>query len=199
MKKTCPTCGSGNLESSSLEESVQVPYGPSIAYDSVEDHCMNCGDRGDFAAENDERIEKAVQESAASSVELILKKLSEEGISSAYFERALRLPVRTVSRWKTGKVSASALALVRLVRTYSWLLEVADSNFDPGFVKEQVIVAAGKLIREQFEEHTSDREAEISRDGDIVTINASYRVNNDFQLPTTQASMKLLAQETPCD
>lgn len=59
--------------------------------------------------------------------------LNEQGYSNASMERSLGLPARTLERWKNDRTivpSAAALALMRIVRTYPWILKVADAPFD---------------------------------------------------------------------
>lgn len=70
----------------------------------------------------------------------------------AYIERALRLPQRTLARWKTGECSAPAIALLRLVRTYPWLLAVADDSFNVLSARQTLIVEAGKALGEVIAE-----------------------------------------------
>ena len=61
----------------------------------------------------------------------MLSHLSKIGYSMAAIERALELPQRTISRWKANKeLSSIGIALLRIIRTYPWILEVAEKKFD---------------------------------------------------------------------
>ncbi|MFA5698302.1 MAG: hypothetical protein WC954_01035 [Sphaerochaeta sp.] len=76
----------------------------------------------------------------------ILNDLNEMGYSNALMERILGLPARTLARWKNEQSinpSAAAIALMRIIRTYPWILVVADAKFDEE-------VALNTLIREYF-------------------------------------------------
>lgn len=84
---------------------------------------------GDFAQQNDARVAEALERAVRDSARAIIDQLAERGISMAYFERALQLPQRTLARWKEGGSAAAGIALLRLVRTYPWLLRVADHGF----------------------------------------------------------------------
>jgi hypothetical protein len=61
-----------------------------------------------------------------------MEKLTSDGYSLAYMERALGLPRRTMTRWRAegSKISAPALALLKTIRTYPWILEVSENQFD---------------------------------------------------------------------
>ncbi|MCP4353876.1 MAG: NUDIX hydrolase [Desulfobacterales bacterium] len=50
----------------------------------------------------------------------------------ASIERALELPQRTLTKWKNGrtKPSATVITLLKFLRIFPWLLEVAENKFD---------------------------------------------------------------------
>jgi hypothetical protein len=122
MPTTCPVCGSEAVEPRSQPEVVKVPYGRGLSIDLQIVKCRACGEFGDFANVNDERIEKALAEATKQSVGLMIDDLATQGFTMAYLERALDLPQRTMARWKSGGCSASATALLRIVRTYPWIV-----------------------------------------------------------------------------
>lgn len=144
--KTCPVCGAAAVVSREERRAVAAPLGPSSDYLAVVDECHTCGEKGDFAAVNDPRIVAALRDSELTSIVRMLDDLAQMGISNASLERALRLPQRTTSRWKEGKVSAGAAALLRILRTYPWLIEVADSGFKRETAAFTLVREAGRLI-----------------------------------------------------
>lgn len=144
--KTCPVCGSDDVRTEVESRAIAAQLGSSVAYDAVVDHCGACGESGDFEAVNDSRIEVALRESEIASVKRMLDNLASQGISNASLERALRLPQRTTSRWKEGKLSAGAAALLRAISVYPWLVEVADSGYRRDIAAFSVIREAGRLI-----------------------------------------------------
>jgi hypothetical protein len=126
----CPACGSDAISTSYVDSSILVPYGPTATFVETVYTCGTCGVSADFTGENDGVIKAALEKSGSASVVSMLDFLAARGITQAGFERRLRLPIGTTERWKTGELSAPALALLRLVRTFPWLLEVADANFE---------------------------------------------------------------------
>jgi sensor c-di-GMP phosphodiesterase-like protein len=72
--------------------------------------------------------------------------LQEHDIKMAYLERALELPARTVNRWKTTDCSAAPLALLRIIRTYPWILEVADADYDESVSSSKLLEQAAKVL-----------------------------------------------------
>jgi len=60
-----------------------------------------------------------------------LKELLTFPTSDAHVERVLGLPFRTISRIRsTGRTSAVTIALLKVIKIYPWLLDVADAGFD---------------------------------------------------------------------
>lgn len=155
MTVTCPACGSSNVKEEKTSRSLPVPYGPPAAFMERVFTCADCDTSGDFTGENDAAVREAVEKSQASAAEAIFRWLGEQNVSAAYLERALRLPARTTARWKSGELSAAALALLRLVRTYPWLLKVADSGFESTVVQQEVVAAAAKVLASVLRETAS--------------------------------------------
>lgn len=144
----CPACGSHDVETSEHTQSYSAPFGGTRSYRIHLNTCQTCGESGDFAESNEEVVKVAIEEADRDSVEKVLGWLSQSGISAAYIERALSLPARTVARWKAGGSSASGLALLRLVRAFPWLLDVAAERFAEPVCKRAVIAAAASAIEE---------------------------------------------------
>jgi hypothetical protein len=146
MSLSCPVCGSSDVAVATSQRSISAPLGPSVYAQLETDTCSSCGEQGDFERHNDEAIRAAEHQSAVASVTHLLEGLSHRGCSMAYMERALSLPTRTVTRWKAGEVGAAPMALLRIVATYPWMLEVADARFAPHIAASKVVVEAGKVL-----------------------------------------------------
>lgn len=139
---TCLVCGSGLLERHVEQETLKMPYAPLAEYPVEFQTCLVCGETTSVGTLNDERREAAMASALRLSVSGMLDWLSEQGYSMASMERLLGLSPRTMARWKNGEISAAATAMLRFIRTYPWLLEVADGGFDPSLAKEQLLAAA---------------------------------------------------------
>jgi hypothetical protein len=64
-------------------------------------------------------------------IQNILDDLNRSNISMAMLEPVFDLPARTLTRWKHGDFSSSALALLRIVSTFPWIIHVAEEKFNP--------------------------------------------------------------------
>jgi hypothetical protein len=135
----CQFCGVEALSPREEMRTLTVPYGPPVQYKSAYFVCGSCNEE---IAGDEEAKEAALQQAIVASVRSMLDHLAKDGISSAYLERALRIPQRTTARWKEGKVSAAAVALLRAVRSYPWLLSVADANFGTEAIYQFLIGAS---------------------------------------------------------
>jgi hypothetical protein len=144
----CPVCGASNVEISNESRSYSAPFGVPISFAVELATCRTCGESGDFRNANAAVLKQAIETADQRSLGSILEWLGEVGISMAFVERALRLPTRTVARWKAGECSASGIALLRLVRRYPWLLEVAAAGFSEVAARKAVLAAAGAVVAE---------------------------------------------------
>ena len=142
----CPVCGSSDVSSSTATRTIGVPFLGQKMVTIFIDRCSNCGQSGDFLRRNTALIEDAIHSAEQDFVLKTIEWLSHHGISMAYVERALSLPVRTLTRWRDGEFSAAPIALLRFIRTYPWLLKVAESAFEPGVAAREVISSAGEVI-----------------------------------------------------
>lgn len=127
-------------------ESISVPSAESEIVSASEDTCLDCGMVGDFAGRNDAIIGAALKRAESRAVENNLQFLSSMGLTMAYMERALGLPQRTMMRWKTGEHSAASIALLQMVRTYPWLLQVAEHRFDRRYAQTAILEQAAVVI-----------------------------------------------------
>jgi len=142
--KTCPVCGSEDIIEKKIRHILAEPFGGSLAVGLNEDRCNTCDTRGDFQNVNDAKVDRQLEELRAAAVKNILQDFADHNYSFASMERALELPQRTLTKWKkTGKSAAAGLSLLRLLRIFPWLLEVADNHFD--FQNAQKICASASF------------------------------------------------------
>jgi hypothetical protein len=120
----------------------------------------------------------------------MLEALATEGIKMSYLERALELPARTTTRWKSGEVSAATLALLRITRTYPWILEVADSHFDERVVKCRLVEEAAHVLDDWFKPHKKQVQCLVSTEEIDVSITI------DLSNPSPFRSMKPKLERT---
>jgi hypothetical protein len=141
----CPLCGGGSLERSEETEAIPVPYGPECSYVSSVERCLDCGEASDFSGLNDARIEAALSSAVHESVGMMLDDLARQGLSMPHLERALRLPQRTLATWREGECPPAGVALLRTIRTYPWIVRVADDDFEHDVADDELARAFGQL------------------------------------------------------
>lgn len=128
----CSYCGKESVSIEEQEIELCEPYGDSSIVKIKELVCDVCG----FAEEdesNDLIIQKELSILKRTSMVKVLDTLNHLGYSNASMERALGLPARTLARWKNEQSmspSASGIALMRIIRTFPWILSVAELKFD---------------------------------------------------------------------
>lgn len=148
----CPVCGSDKVVKEMTPISDRVIRGPEFSYQQENYVCNNCSEEGDFAQVNDAKYLEAYNAALTVSVKQLVTDLSEkQGISMALFERSFELPVRTLTRWKNGEFSATAVALLRTVMAYPWLMEVAENRFEANTAKKIVLREGWKVLCETME------------------------------------------------
>lgn len=129
MSTTCPFCDSKDVVKIEVSEKFPIPFGNDAVITHNIFKCNDCEEEGDFNNTIGRELEREINKANLASAPMILDDLSSMGIAMTYLEKALRLPFRTTARWKKGKISHSALALLRMIRFSPALLYVADENF----------------------------------------------------------------------
>jgi hypothetical protein len=170
MGAFCPACGSDSIQITKTKHALPIVYGSPAVYDEVLEQCLVCGESGDFSGENDELVEAALEIAKKQSVIDMLDALSHKGIKMSYIERTLELPSRTIARWKGGELSAATLALLRIIRTFPWILEVADSRFDQSVAKYRLVEEASRELHEALKPHTTQAQMTIFSDNEQVEV-----------------------------
>ena len=130
--KLCPVCGSDKLERVVQKESLNGDFGKELIIDVSHAKCVECGSEGDFFNENETVIEKALSTLNKTYIDDALNFFNERNISFAGIERAVGLPQRTLTKWKNGISSptAAGIALLKYLKTFPWLIDVAEHKFD---------------------------------------------------------------------
>ncbi|MDD3538925.1 MAG: hypothetical protein AB7V60_04820 [Candidatus Caldatribacteriota bacterium] len=132
-KKICPACGSEEIYETKKTIKIKEPFAGEESIVITENICLVCESKGDFFDQNEEIIENTIKRLKQKSVENILKHFIENKRSLSSIERALEIPQRTLAKWKNkiSKTSAAGIALLRFIRLFPWLLEVAENKYDP--------------------------------------------------------------------
>ena len=151
----CPACGSKKTTRFVKEGSDRLTLGEEFYFDDIYYKCDLCGEEGDFLAEADENYLNSQKKAQIALVKKILGDLNETGIAMAMFERVFELPARTLTRWKAGDFSSSAIAILRIIATYPWILQVAEHRFEPSFASCAVIEAAFKIFLQETKRNFS--------------------------------------------
>lgn len=130
--KTCPVCGSSELVLNKEIKTLKQPYGGLRNIELKSYFCSVCEAEGDLFNENDDLVLHVLEEMKSDSIKNILDDFQRNNISLSAMERALSLPMRTLNKWKNGNISpsSSGTTLLKYIRTFPWLLEVAENNFD---------------------------------------------------------------------
>lgn len=133
MEMRCPICEMGELIESVESETIMDLFAGEIEVRRKFYTCSVCGESADFFNENEPLQIEIEKSKKLKSIENIIDKFEKRGLKLASIERSLELPQRTLSKWKNDHVeaSAAAIALLKYIYTYPWLLELADRNYDP--------------------------------------------------------------------
>lgn len=193
MNTYCPACGSDLIETTKRKQILPIVYGSPAVFDEVLEKCLVCGESGDFSGANDEMIEKAIGIAKKQSVVNILNELSHNGIRMSYMERALELPTRTIARWKGGDLSAATLALLRIIRTFPWILEVADAHFDQSVANYKLLAEAGYVIQNAIKSHAKQIQMQYEDKNVKITTNLTFKNNPDFPLGSLKPKLERMA------
>ena len=143
-ERKCPACGSSDIREEIIDTVIKEPFGGKETIEIHEIVCSVCGSRGDFFDENETVVTETIKKLKQKSIVNILKDFSDGKISMSAIERALEIPQRTLTKWKNENAmpSSTGIALMRLIRLFPWLLEVAERKYDYNEARKVHINAA---------------------------------------------------------
>lgn len=149
---TCPACGENRIEKVQREEILKEPFGGQKRVSLSEYVCGACGSRGDFFNENESLVHNSLSELKSNAVTNILEDFRGNRISLSSMERALELPQRTLTKWKNraSNPSAAGVALLKFLRLFPWLIDVAENNYDYSASQKIHLTVAFKKIVSQM-------------------------------------------------
>ena len=178
-KKLCPVCGSDKLESIVQEETINGDLGKDLVIEVPHEKCMDCGFEGDIFGENEKTIEKALSTLNEKYIDEVLNFFIERKVNFAGIERAVGLPQRTLTKWKNGNSSptAAGIALLKYLRTFPWLIEVAEQKFDFNISQKIFVAEAINMLLKSMAFNGND----IEKNGYSATagnFNATVYANN---------------------
>lgn len=155
-KIICPACGSEDIYETKKRIKIKEPFASVESIEIIENVCRTCKAKGDFFYQNEDIIENTIKRLKQRSVENILKYFVEKKISMSAIERALEIPFRTLAKWKNKvtKTSAAGIALVRFIRLFPWLLDVAENKYDSKKAKNIMLNNAIVKLRKILEKET---------------------------------------------
>jgi len=133
----CECCGSSNTEIRTSSRYFPIPFSDTLEYKNSVLHCNDCGEDVDledsvpvesFLSTENPQYTEAIQKS----IDVILSDFQQMEISQSHIERSFGIPARTLSKWRNDRnlPSAAALSFLRILRTFPWLLNVAEKNFN---------------------------------------------------------------------
>jgi len=131
-KQRCPACGSIDIIDEKKSILIKEPFGGQNNIEIHENICSLCGSRGDFFNQNETLIDETIKKLKQKSIENILNDFIDSKMSMSSIERALEIPQRTLTKWKnrTNVPSSAGIALMRFIKLFPWLLEVAENKYD---------------------------------------------------------------------
>lgn len=153
--RICPACGSEDIYETKKRIKIKEPFTIAESTEIIENVCRTCKAKGDFFYQNEDTIDNTIKRLKQRSVENILKYFVENKISMSAIERALEIPFRTLAKWKNKvtKTSAAGIALLRFIRLFPWLLDVAENKYDPqkseNIMLNNAIVKLRKILNKE--------------------------------------------------
>jgi transposase-like protein len=170
MTIECPICGSSNLEKTFSNEILKGDFGESIAYKKISYKCLDCESEGDFFNENTDAINLALDTLRKKYVKSTLDYFAENKISFSTIERILNLPQRTLTKWKNNvsQPSAAGVALLKFLRVFPWLLNVAENSYNYDTSQKIFLQSAFNMMMQKISFSKNDFIKEIAVREEIV-------------------------------
>jgi hypothetical protein len=180
MKVICPFCDSDKVETIEVSETFVIPFSEDAVINHKIYRCHNCEEEGDFENSLEKTLTAEIEKANRASAPKIMDELAQNGITMTYLEKALRLPFRTTSRWKSKRISHAGLALLRLVRFSPSLLEAADDNFSPEAVAKYQISRTWDF----FKDNTSNPSFAMFAEGNQFGLGFAGDISSSSSTPS---------------
>jgi len=153
-KIECPSCGSEIQKTKTEERTIKIDTFQSFQVTSDEFVCEVCGYDGEEDEEaEDNKIELAKKESDQKTLAELINASTKDNLSATYIERAFKLPPRTLNRWRSQKGSATSLAFMKIIKSMSWIVDVADHGYEKKYIDSIIQEEAKKIVRRKMEEN----------------------------------------------
>lgn len=170
--KRCPECGSKAIIENKKNISIKEPFANEVNIEINENVCSLCGSQGDFFNQNETLIDETIKNLKQKSIKNILNDFTNNKMSMSSIERALEMPQRTLTKWKnsTNYPSSAGIALMRLIKLFPWLLEVAENKYN--YIEAQKIhinTAIEELLHKRYSE-TEILSESINQNADSMEI-----------------------------
>ena len=149
----CPECGSEAITENKKNISIKEPFADEVNIEINENVCTSCGSQGDFFDQNETLIDETIKNLKQKSIKNILNDLTDDKMSMSSIERALEMPQRTLTKWKNGinYPSSAGIALMRFIKLFPWLLEVAENKYDYNEAQKiHIKTAIEKLLLKRY-------------------------------------------------
>lgn len=131
----CNYCGSSSFDTIIEKQTEFEPFGEIIEFDEKILRCKSCGDEINYTLNFTDEFDQAQKKSEESSIHNILEYFNKKNIRLKDIEDSLGLPIRTLSRWKSRlNYSKIGLTLLRVIRSYPWIIYVAARRFEKKYV-----------------------------------------------------------------
>jgi hypothetical protein len=157
----CPICESADLKKIVEKIHLEESFTEGVDINEVYYECNNCGYEGDLLNENEKYINKALKDLKIHAVINILNDFKENNINFTSMERALEIPSRTFAKWRNGSIapSSTGVALLKMLKTFPWLLKIADRDYDKNHAINELINAYNVIFNEYI---NRNRDIEIA-------------------------------------
>ena len=128
----CPACGSDKVKFEKETITLSEPYGGEreVVLDNYA--CEECDFEGDILNLNDRIIVRELNKLKAAACRNIIEYFEEKGITVPALERILGLQMGTLADYKhlIVRPDPPTVALLKFLRRFPWLLDVAEAKFD---------------------------------------------------------------------
>jgi hypothetical protein len=182
--KICPACGSEDIYETKKRIKIKEPFADAEIIEIIENVCHTCKAKGDFFYQNEDIIEDTIKRLKQRSVENILEHFIKNKRSLTSIERALEIPFRTLAKWKNkrSKTSAAGIALLRFIRLFPWLIDVAENKYDPKKAENIMVENSMRLLQKTINTKTylNTQEGE-GTDLNIANFPNSLMTTNSFE------------------
>lgn len=168
-KNRCPLCGGKTVEVTEKSFFTAVD-GNKVAVTNFYKECVQCHESTLDDDKSVKALKKAQLNYFKEGTADLIERVTSKYASASFVERSLRLPQRTLNRWKNDGGSTSAFLMLKIIDTFPFIVDVAKNNFSREEADKAILKEASLAFERLNTIHKREWDIRAERSSTVITV-----------------------------